>query len=150
MSSEYRLARHVIVKVFGLALLSAGLLVFAGGLSVALLDWPAAVLSATVVVAAVAVLAVALAAWYRSTVVRLDANGYVVRWVRGAGVKRGRWQDVEAVVAGTVAGDRCLVLRRRDGRTTTIPVMLLDRPAAALLEDLRQHLDHGHGYRRLR
>ena len=59
--------------------------------------------------------------------VRLDDEGYQVRFVRGAGVKQARWKDVEDVVATTVADERCVVLRLRDGRTTTIPV----RPSRA-------------------
>ena len=59
------------------------------------------------------------------TVMRLDDAGYRVRFVRGAGVQQARWTDVEDVVATTVVGERCVVLRLRDGRTTTLPVRLL-------------------------
>ena len=47
----------------------------------------------------------------------------------------------------TVHGDDCVVLRLRDGRTTTIPVAVLDAPREDFVRDLGEHLHHGHGYR---
>ena len=82
-------------------------------------------------------------------VVRLDEGGYRVRSVRGAGVREARWKDVEDVTAPTVRGQRCVVLRLRDGRTTTIPVDVLAGSPDAFVRDLQEHLDAGHGYRRL-
>jgi hypothetical protein len=151
VAQDYRLARSVVVRMMGAVLVLAGIVVLLAGVGVALLDWPAGVLSASVLLAAAVVLgvAVALGLARRATVVRLDETGYVVRWVRGVGVAQGRWKDVEDVVATTVAGDRCVVLRRRDGATTTIPVALLDRPGDKLVQDLQRHLDRGHGYRPL-
>ena len=59
----------------------------------------------------------------RAYVVRLDDDGYRVRLVRGAGVSAARWTDVEdAGRPPTRAASPCVVLRLRDGRTTTIPV----------------------------
>ncbi len=135
--------------MMGAVLVLAGIVVLLVGVGVALLGWPAGVLSASVLLAAAVVLGVALVLARRATVVRLDETGYAVRWVRGVGVAQGRWKDVEDVVATTVAGDRCVVLRRRDGATTTIPVALLDRPGDKLVQDLQRHLDRGHGYRPL-
>ena len=43
-----------------------------------------------------------------------------------------------------------MVLRHRDGRTTTIPVDLLSAPVESFVEDLRDHLNRGRGYRPLR
>jgi hypothetical protein len=85
----------------------------------------------------------------RATVVRLDDAGYRVRLVRGAGVKQARWTDVEDVVATTVGGERCVVLRLRNGGTTTIPVRLLGASPDAFVKDLQGHLNRGHGYRRI-
>jgi len=90
---------------------------------------------------------VTLALLRRRDVVRLDEVGYVVRLVRGAGVREARWKDVEDVTAPTVQGERCVVLRLRDGRTTTIPVDVLAGTVTMFVEDLQQHLDTGHGYR---
>jgi hypothetical protein len=79
--------------------------------------------------------------------VRLDEAGYRIRFVRGAGVRQGTWKDVEDVTTATVAGERCVVLRLRDGRTSTVPVGLLAGRTEDFVEDLRAHLNRGHGYR---
>lgn len=98
------------------------------------------------------VAAVVVAGWLltgKAVVVRLEEDGYQVRLVRGAGVKQGRWKDVEDVVVTTTAGERCVVLRLRDGRTTTVPVRALAAEPAAFVKDLQEHLNTGHGYRRI-
>lgn len=134
----------------GFALAGLGLLVFVVTLVVALLDLPAAVLTVTLVGVVPAVLAAGYLLTRRPWVVRLDDRGYQVRLVRGAGVQQARWTDVEDAVATTVAGERCVVLRLRDGRTTTVPVRLLAARPDGFVADLQEHLNRGHGYRRLR
>ncbi|HZJ07274.1 MAG TPA: hypothetical protein VFD59_17650 [Nocardioidaceae bacterium] len=81
--------------------------------------------------------------------VHLDEVGYRIRLIRGTGVKQARWRAVEDVVATTVLNEPCVVLRLRDGRTTTVPVRALAGSPAAFVEDLRAHLNTGHGYRRI-
>ena len=133
--------------MMGVALVLAGVLVLVVVVVGALLGWPAGVLSAVVVVAVLAVAGLAVSLRRLAPVVRLDDVGYEVHWVRGAGVNRGRWSDVEDAVATTLADGRCIVLRRRDGRTTTIPVDILGGSADDFVRDLQQHLNRGHGYR---
>jgi hypothetical protein len=145
--SDYRLSAPFAVRMMGIVLAFAGLLVLVTAVLVALLEWPAAVLSVVLVGAVLGLLAAGLVLTRRATVVRLDETGYTVRLVRGAGVRTGRWKDVEDVVARTIEGARCVVLRRRDGRTTTIPVGILAAPADEFVRDLQQHLNRGHGYR---
>jgi hypothetical protein len=145
--SDYRLSAPFAVRMMGLVLAFAGLLVLVTAVLVALLEWPAAVLSVVLVAAVLGLLAAGLVLTRRATVVRLDETGYTVRLVRGAGVRAGRWKDVEDVVARTIEGARCVVLRRRDGSTTTIPVGILAAPADEFVRDLQQHLNRGHGYR---
>lgn len=135
--------------MLGVLLAVVGLAVVLLTLAVAFLDLPVAVLSAGVVGAAVVTLVAAVLLARRTTVVRLDETGYRVRMVRGAGATEARWTDVEDVVTATVTGERCVVLRLRDGRTTTIPVRMLAGDPDAFVDDLRQHLDKGHGYRRI-
>jgi hypothetical protein len=103
-----------------------------------------------VLVIAAAVVVAGLVAVRRGYVVRLDRDGYVVRHVRGAGTTAARWTDVEDVVATLVAGERCVVLRLRDGRSTTIPVRMLSARTEDFVTDLQAHLNRGHGYRRIR
>lgn len=148
--SDYRLSAAVTVRILGAALVAAGLLVGLAAALVALLDGSGATTLAVAVVLWAAVAVLALLLLRLAPVVRLDEVGYRVRWVRGAGVREGRWKDVEDVVASTVGGARCVVLRHRDGRTTTIPVDLLAAEVETFVEDLRGHLNRGHGYRPVR
>ncbi len=150
MPSDYRLSAPVTVRILGAALVAAGLVVALLAVAAAVLDWSGAVTLVVAVALWAGVAVLALLLLRLAPVVRLDEVGYRVRWVRGAGVREGRWKDVEDVVASTVAGARCVVLRHRDGRTTTIPVDLLSAPVESFVEDLRDHLNRGRGYRPLR
>jgi hypothetical protein len=147
MTSDYRLAAHVAVRMMGATVAAAGLLVVLVAVLVGAFSWPRAVLSTALVLAVLLVVGGGLLLLRRTTVVRLDDEGYRVRFVRGVGVAQGRWKDVEDVVASTVGGARCVVLRRRDGTTTTIPVNLVERGETTFVQDLQQHLNRGHGYR---
>ena len=151
MSSNYRFAAPFIVRMMGTGLVAVGVLVLVwAGLAVAL-SLPGAVLSTGLLVAVVLWLLVlgGVLALRRGDVVRLDETGYRVRFVRGAGVRQAPWKDVEDVTAPTVEGQRCVLLRLRDGRTTTVPVDVLAGSSDAFVKDLQQHLNRGHGYRRL-
>jgi hypothetical protein len=147
VSSDYRLATPLLVRMMGVALVTAGVLVLVVLVAGGLLGWPTTVLSVVVVVAVLAVAGLAVTLRRLAPVVRLDELGYEVRWVRGAGVKRGRWSDVEDAVATTVADSRCIVLRRRVGASTTIPVDIIRGSAEDFVRDVQQHLNRGHGYR---
>ncbi|HEU4512318.1 MAG TPA: hypothetical protein VFR87_04380 [Nocardioidaceae bacterium] len=149
MASDYRLSRPLAARMLGVLLAVLGVVVVLLTLAVWLLDLPTWVLSAGVLVGALAVLAAAVLLSRRTTVVRLDDTGYRVRLVRGAGATEARWTDVEDVVTATVSGERCVVLRLRDGRTTTIPVRMLEGNPDDFVRDLQAHLDKGHGYRRI-
>ena len=151
MSSTYRFAAPFVVRLLGLGLVLVGVLVLLLAGVVLAASLPATVLTVGLVVAVVAAVLVlaGVAALRRRVVVRLDEDGYQVRSVRGAGVREARWKDVEDVTAPTVRSQRCVVLRLRDGRTTTIPVDVLAGRPDAFVRDLQQHLDAGHGYRRL-
>jgi hypothetical protein len=147
--SEYRFSQPLIARTMGLFLAALGVLVFLLTLAVEVFSLPVAVLTAGVVLTVLAVFAGGFLLTRRPAVVRLTEAGYEVRLVRGAGVRQGRWTDVEDVVATSVAGERCVVLRLRDGRTTTVPVGVLAANADDFVRDLQEHLNRGHGYRRL-
>jgi uncharacterized protein YacL len=138
------------VRLLGLALVAVGVLVVAAVVVVAALHAPAVVLACVVVATVVAVLALGLLAVRRPVVVRFDERGYQVRWVRGAGVRQAEWTQVEDAATTVLGGERCVVLRLRDGRTTTVPVGLLAGRPDDFVRDLQQHLDSGHGYHRVR
>lgn len=147
--TEYRFASPLVTRLMGVALILTGVLVLLLVLLVAALHVPAVVLSVGLVVALLAFLGTGLVLIRGAAVVRMDEAGYRVRWVRGAGTKQARWQDVEDARATTVAGHRCVVIRLRDGRSTVVPVDVLAGADDAFVRDLQQHLDRGHGYRPL-
>lgn len=151
MSSNYRFAGAFIVRLAGLALAGLGALVLVVTvLAVTLVRRELAGTGVLLGLAAALLVGLcALAAMRRAVVVRLDDRGYRVRLVRGAGVQRAGWKEVEDVAATRVAGERCVVLRLRDGRTTTIPVDVLAGSSDDFVRDLQQHLNRGHGYRPL-
>lgn len=149
MPSDYRLSQPVVVRMMGALLVVLGVVVLLMTLGVGVLGVPTVVLSVGILLVALLLLAAALVLTRGVTLVRLDDAGYRVRFVRGAGVQQARWTDVEDVVATTVVGERCVVLRLRDGRTTTIPVRLLRTSPEAFVKDLQGHLNRGHGYRRI-
>lgn len=148
--TDYRFSTALLVRSLGALLALVGILVLVAGLLVGVLELPEWVLTGAVVAAVLLVVAAGLLATRVSPLVHFDEAGYQVRWLRGAGVKQARWREVEDVVTATISGHDCVVLRLRDGRTTTIPVKVLDAPPAAFIAELRGRLDKGHGYRRLR
>lgn len=135
--------------MLGVLLAALGVVVVLLTVAVGLLDLPTWVLSGGVLTGGLVVVVAAVLLSRRTTVVRLDETGYRVRMVRGAGATEARWTDVEDVVTATVTGERCVVLRLRDGRTTTIPVRMLQGNPDDFVRDLQTHLDKGHGYRRI-
>ena len=146
MSSGYRLAPALAARLVGLLLVLLALLVLVGTLLVALLDGPPAMLLLIGIGAAMVVVALVVPL-RRVRVVALDDDGYRVRMIRGAGVHAARWRDVEEAVAASPHGVDCVVLRLRDGRTTSIPVVAVDAPVEDLVQDLRDHLGRGEGLR---
>lgn len=135
--------------MMGFFLVALGAVVFLLTALVGLFSLPVVVLAVGVVLSVAAIFVVGFLLTRRTAIVRLEDTGYQVRFIRGAGVKQARWTDVEDVVATTVAGERCVVLRLRDGRTTTVPVRALAGNPDDFIRDLQDHLNRGHGYRRL-
>ena len=105
---------------------------------------PSAVVTGLVALAVVGVVALGLLVGVRHWVLRLDDAR-----LPGPGAALGRrrrsarWTDVLDLQATTVAGQRCVVLRLRDGRTTTLPVDVIEGGPTALTEALTDHLDRG-------
>ena len=76
---------------------------------------------------------------------RCTAEGYAVRLVRGAGVPRRagtRWRTLSTTTRHDVP---CVVLRLRDGRTTTIPVGVLAVDKEEFVRDLQARLQTARG-----
>jgi hypothetical protein len=144
-ATTYPLAPLVVARFVGLGLVGLALLMFVGTVLVAGLDLPPDVLIATIALGLVGVLT--LAWWLRSRawVLRSTAEGYAVRLVRGAGVTAARWDAVEDAVTATRHDVPCVVLRLRDGRTTTIPVGVLAVDREEFVRELQQRLQTARG-----
>jgi len=140
MSSDYRLAPHIAARLLGIGLVVLGLLVAVATAVIVLFAWTIWIL-AVVVVGGILVLLVG-GSWLsrKAWVVRLTDDGYQVRFVRGVGVPRARWADVEELVTDTVAGSPCLILRLRAGEATTIPVEVLATDREQFVREVGAHL----------
>jgi len=73
-------------------------------------------------------------------VLRLDDEGYRVRVLRPE-ARAARWSDVLDLQAINSGPTRQLVLRLRDGRTTVLPVDVVEGGPVQLTELLTGHLD---------
>jgi len=126
-------------------LAAAGVLLVLVAVAVSVLRLPEPFLTAAVVLSVLLLVLGGLTVTRSSTLVRLGEEGYQVRLLRGAGVRRARWRDVEDAVTATVSGHDCVVLRLRDGRTTTIPVQVLAGDREEFARDVRAHLQRSPG-----
>lgn len=145
MSSDYRLSPAIGARLLGSALVGLALLVFVATVLAAVLDLSAVFVVVVAAVGSAAVLVAGYLLTRRTYVVRLGADGYQVRLVRGAGVREARWVEVEDAVIASPRGVDCLVLRLRDGRTTTIPVQVLAADREEFARQVRAHLDGSTG-----
>ena len=128
-ATVHRLAPAVAARLLGVVLCLVAVVILASTLAIAVLDLHTVFLLVPVLLT-VAVLVGCWWAWRtRGWVVRMTPEGYRVRGSRGVGVASGRWKDVEDAVTMTVAEAPVVVLRLRDGRTTTIPVRCSPRTA---------------------
>jgi len=148
-ATVYRLAPAVAARLLGVTLVAVAVLILASTLAIAVLDLHTVFLLVPVLLT-VAVLAASGWAWRtKGWIARLTPEGYRVQWVRGVGAASARWKDVEDAVTTTVADSPVVVLRLRDGRTTTIPVEMLAVDREAFVRDVQAHLQQGHGLRTL-
>jgi hypothetical protein len=145
MSSDYRLSPALGARLLGAALIGLALLVLVATFLSAVLDLSAVFVMVVAALGLAAVLVAGHVLTRRTYVVRLAEDGYHVRMVRGAGVRAARWTEVEDAVAASPNGIDCLVLRLRDGRTTTIPVLVLAADRDEFARDVRTHLERSSG-----
>ena len=138
--SDYRLAPPVAARLLGAMLGVVGALVLVTTVVVAVLDLHTVVVLAVAAACLLVVGAGALVVTRSAYVVRLTPEGYLVRHVRGAGATRARWTEVEDAVTARVADSDCVVLRLKDGRSTTVPVAVLAGDRDAFVADVRARL----------
>lgn len=146
---DYGLAPVLRARLMGTFLAGIGLLLVLVTLLVAVLQLSPDVLGFVVVLVLAGIFGLGFALSRRWYVVRLDDTGYQVRFVRGVGQARARWQDVEDLTTAVAAGSECVVLRLRSGASTTIPVDLIEGDREEFVDELQRRLDAGHGYRRI-
>jgi hypothetical protein len=146
-TSDYRFSPALTARLLGFGLVVGAVLVLLSTLAVAWWNLHTVVLLVPAVGVLVAL--VALMVWTNGYVVRFGEEGYQVRRIRGAGVPAARWKDVEDAVTTHVHGSPCIVLRLRDGGTTTIPVETLNADRDAFARELRERLAKAQGLRRL-
>ena len=148
-ATVYRLAPAVAARLLGVVLCTVAVLILISTVLIAAVDLHTVFL----LVPAGLALVLLVATWWtwrqKGWVVRLTPEGYRVQWVRGVGAPSARWKDVEDAVTTTIAGAPVVVLRLRDGRTTTIPVEMLAVDREAFVRDVQDHLQRGHGLRKL-
>lgn len=147
---DIRVAPAVAARLLGVAVVALGVLVLALVVIATLADLPAAVVVLTAAIGMFALGGVGLYALNFAYVLRLTKEGYRVRFVRGAGVTRARWADVEDAVTTYVADAPCVVLRLKDGGSTSIPVQMLAIDRERLVKVLQDALLAGRGLKRMR
>lgn len=136
----YRPHRALVARVLGSGILVLALLVLVATVVLTVIGAPEWVLVILVLIYIVAF--AALAGWAIRTawIVRLDGTGYRVRFVRGAGVRSAAWTDVSGLAATEPKGIPCVQLTLTDGRTTVIPVEVMEGDREQFVRDVREHL----------
>lgn len=138
--SEYRLAPLVMARFVGAYLVLLALVLLGTTIAAVTFELSLDVLVALLGLGILGL--IGLSWWLRSklVVVRLTSSGYRIKMVRAAGVAEAPWSDVEDAVAAAPRGIECVVLRLRDGRSTTIPVELVAADKDDLARDIRDRL----------
>ena len=145
---ELCLAPALRFRLLGTGLAAIGLVVVLGVGLVWVIGAPTALATGLVVLGGLGVIALGLLLGRRRWALRLDENGYRVRLLHPQ-VRAARWSDVLDLRAVNVGRTRCLTLRLRDGRTTTLPVDSIEGGPVQLTKLLGDRLDRSNGYRRL-
>ena len=141
----YRLAPAMVARLMGGGLVLLAVVMFAMTAVVASTSLPPDLLVVVLVVGLLLIFGLVTRLRTKSYVVRLDADGYDVRMVRGVGVAEGRWSEVNEAVAAHPHDVACLVLHRTDDTTTTIPMSMLAVDRDRFAEDVRGYLKRAHG-----
>jgi hypothetical protein len=142
--TSYRLAPALAARLVGRSLVTLAVLVVVATV-VGEVVGAGPVVPASV--AAVGLLLAAGWAWWllrRATAVRLTDEGFDVRLLRGIGVARATWSQVDVALAASPQGEPCLVLRLHDGRVTQLPMAALAGDREAFARDVRRRLRDAH------
>jgi len=139
VAQDFRLAPAIGVRFVGAAFVSIAAVVIVLTLVAAAVKVPFIWILGLAALAALG--AVALGVALRSVpAVRMDEDGYVVHWLRGTGVRRASWTDVEEANTASQDGVDCVVIQLTGARTTTIPMLALAVPRDEFVSVLRDQL----------
>jgi len=144
---DYGLAPQLRARLMGIFLACIGVSLLVVTIVVFTFDLPGDVLSGLVILTVVGIFTLGFLLGRRWYVVRLDDLGYQVRFVRGAGQIKARWVDVADLATSEVHGAKCVVLRLRNGSSTTIPVDLIEGDKEEFVDELRRRLNASQGRR---
>ena len=142
---SYGLAPQLRARLMGIFLAGVGITLLVVTILVVALNLPGDILSAVILLVVVGIFALGFFLVRRWYVVQVDDIGYRVRFVRGAGATAARWAEVEDLSTVQVEGSKCLLIRLRDGRTTTIPVDLIEGDREEFVDELKRRLNGLHG-----
>lgn len=141
----YGLAPHLRARLMGMFLAAVGVVLLVATVVVVAFDLPGDVLSGVIVLTVVGIALLGFLLVRRWYVVQLDDIGYQVRFVRGAGENRARWVEVEDLATSELHGAKCVVIRLRDGRSTSIPVDLVEGDREEFVDEIKRRLAGRHG-----
>lgn len=131
------------VRFLGLYLVTLAVLVFVLTVTLLAVDVTPDIM---LLIAVLGLVGLGVFGWWlnqRAWLFRAGPDGYEVRLVRSAGVTAARWASVEDAVATSPHGHDCVVLRLKDGGTTTIPVEVLDVNKEEFVRQLQGFLQNG-------
>ncbi|MDP9443763.1 MAG: hypothetical protein M3P83_05220 [Actinomycetota bacterium] len=149
--SSYPLVRGLLVRMLGRCALAVGLAVVAVALARAASapSWLLSVLTGLAGLLLAVSAGAAVLVLRPPTVLRLDADGFTVRWLRSAGVRSSRWRAVAGATTASSRHGPVLALRHTDGACTLVPLSVLAAPPVEVERDVHERLNGAHGYRRL-
>ena len=144
---DYGLAPQLRARLMGAFLAAIGVTLLVMTVVVLAFSLPGDVLSGLVILVVIGIFTLGFLLGKRWYVVRLDEVGYQVRFVRGVGTATGRWAEVEDLATSYIQDEECVVLRLRDGRSTTIPVNLIEGDREEFVDELKSRLRGSSGRR---
>lgn len=143
--STYRVTLALVLRVAGPVAIALGLV----WIVVALAGVTGAARGVLAIVTLVVVLALLVAVVRPPRVLSLDERGYAIRWVRGAGVTRAPWREVQTVEVRADPGAASLVFALSGGRHSVLPLALLGSRQLEAQRDVQARLNRAYGYRKL-
>ena len=87
--------------------------------------------------------------WLPPVLLEVSSHGYRLVHMRGGGVPAANWSEVDSVATGRQDDGSVMVVTLTDGRTTSVPLVLLGTHTMAAEREMHRRLNSAFGYRRL-